>query len=38
MEVPCCSSLSRVVDWAVEASGRQIPLRRHVVGVRGEMS
>jgi Pyruvate/2-oxoacid:ferredoxin oxidoreductase delta subunit len=38
MEVPCCSALSRVVDWAVEASGKQIPVRRHVVGVRGEMS
>ena len=38
MEVPCCSSLSGVVDWAVEASGKQIPVRRRVVGVRGEMS
>ena len=38
MEVPCCSALSRVVDWAVEASGKQIPVRRHVVSVRGEMS
>lgn len=38
MEVPCCSSLSRVVGWAVEASGKRIPVRRHVVGVRGEMS
>jgi Pyruvate/2-oxoacid:ferredoxin oxidoreductase delta subunit len=38
MEVPCCSSLSGVVEWAVEASGKQIPVRRHVVGVRGEIS
>ena len=38
MEVPCCSSLSRVVDWAVEASGKRIPVRRHMVGVKGEMS
>ena len=38
MEVPCCSSLSRVVGWAVEASGKRIPVRRHVVGVKGEMS
>ena len=38
MEVPCCSSLSGVVGWAVEASGKRIPVRRHVVGVKGEMS
>ncbi len=38
MEVPCCSSLSGAVEWAVGASCKQIPVRRHVVGVRGEMS
>jgi len=38
MEVPCCSGLSRVVDWAVEASGKAIPVRKHIVGVRGDMT
>ncbi len=37
MEVPCCSGLNWVVERAVEASGKQIPVRRHVVTVRGEM-
>lgn len=37
MEVPCCSSLAWIVDRAVEASGKQIPLKRHVITVRGEM-
>jgi len=37
MEVPCCSGLNRIVDWAVQASGKQIPVRRHVITVRGEM-
>ncbi len=38
MEVPCCSGLSRVVDWAVEASGKAIPIRKHIVSVRGDMT
>jgi Pyruvate/2-oxoacid:ferredoxin oxidoreductase delta subunit len=38
MEVPCCSGLSRVVDWAVEASGKAIPVRKHIVSVRGNMT
>jgi len=38
MEVPCCSGLSRVVDWAVEASGKAIPVRKHIVSVKGEMT
>lgn len=37
MEVPCCSGLNWVVDRAVGASGKQIPVRRHVITVRGEM-
>ncbi len=37
MEVPCCSGLERIVERAVEASGKKVPLRRHVVTVRGEM-
>ena len=37
MEVPCCSGLEGIVKRAVEASGKKIPLRRHVVTVRGKM-
>jgi len=37
MEVPCCSGLNWVVEKAVAASGKQIPVRRHVITVRGEM-
>lgn len=38
MEVPCCSGLSRVLDWAVEASGKAIPVRKYIVSVRGDMT
>jgi ferredoxin len=38
MEVPCCSGLSRVVDWAVDASGKEIPVRKHIISVRGDMT
>ncbi len=37
MEVPCCSALNRIVDWAVTASGKDIPIRRHVITVKGEL-
>jgi NAD-dependent dihydropyrimidine dehydrogenase PreA subunit len=37
MEVPCCSCLTWVVDRAVEASGKQIPVERCVITVRGEI-
>jgi len=37
MEVPCCSGLAWIVDRAVEASGKKIPVKRHVITVRGEM-
>ncbi len=37
MEVPCCSGLSRVLDWAVEASGKTVPVGKHIVSVRGDM-
>ena len=38
MEVPCCSSLNRVLDLAVESSGKSVPIRKHVVGVKGDMT
>ncbi len=37
MEVPCCSSLNGVVDYAVRASGKPIPVIRATVSVRGEI-
>lgn len=38
MEVPCCSGLKWVVDKAVETSGKQIPSKRFVITIRGEIN
>jgi Fe-S-cluster-containing hydrogenase component 2 len=35
MEVPCCSGFNRIAESAVEASGKDIPVSRSVIGVRG---
>ncbi|MGD8566055.1 MAG: 4Fe-4S binding protein [Candidatus Bathyarchaeota archaeon] len=37
MEVPCCSGLKWFVDKAVEVSGKQIPVKHHVITIKGEM-
>jgi NAD-dependent dihydropyrimidine dehydrogenase PreA subunit len=37
MEVPCCSGLLWIVKKAIEASGKQIPLERQVITIRGEI-
>jgi ferredoxin len=37
MEVPCCSGLNWVVDRAIEASGKNVPVTRHVVTVKGDI-
>jgi len=37
MEVPCCHGLKRLVDEAVRLSGKKIPVRTTVVGIRGEV-
>jgi len=37
MEVPCCHALKRLVQDAVEASGKDVPLKITCVGVRGEI-
>ncbi|UCE29184.1 MAG: 4Fe-4S ferredoxin [Candidatus Bathyarchaeota archaeon] len=37
MEVPCCSGLKWIVDKAIEAAGKQIPVRCHVITIEGEM-
>ncbi len=36
MEVPCCSGLQRIVELALKASGKSIPLHCTVITVRGE--
>ena len=38
MEVPCCSGLKWAVDKAIEASGKQIPIKRYEITIRGEMN
>jgi len=37
MEVPCCSSMNGIVDYAVRVSGKSIPVMRATVSVRGEI-
>lgn len=37
MEVPCCSGLNWVVNQAAEAAEKQVPIKRHVITVGGEM-
>jgi NAD-dependent dihydropyrimidine dehydrogenase PreA subunit len=37
MEVPCCSGLLWIVKKAINASGKQIPLERQVITIRGEI-
>lgn len=37
MEVPCCSGLNWVVERAVEASGKQVPVMRYMITIKGEM-
>ena len=36
MEVPCCFGLKRVVEEAMELSGRHIPLKQETISVKGE--
>jgi NAD-dependent dihydropyrimidine dehydrogenase PreA subunit len=37
MEVPCCGGLLRLAQEAVARSGRKVPIKRIVVGVRGDV-
>lgn len=37
MEVPCCHGLRKLVEDAVRESGREIPVRTKVVGIRGDL-
>ena len=38
MEVPCCSGLKWAVDKALQASGKQIPVKRYVMTIGGELN
>jgi ferredoxin len=37
MEVPCCSGLKWAVDKAIQASGKQIPLKEYEIKIGGEL-
>jgi NAD-dependent dihydropyrimidine dehydrogenase PreA subunit len=37
MEVPCCSGLVSMAKLALQASGREIPLKEITIGIRGEI-
>jgi len=37
MEVPCCFGLVRAVEEALKASGKDIPLKKVKIGVRGDI-
>jgi len=36
MEVPCCFGLHRLVQEALELSGKKVPLRQETINIRGE--
>ena len=38
MTVPCCAGLFRLVQRAVEASGVDVPLRRVIIGIDGQVA
>jgi ferredoxin len=37
MEVPCCFGLKKLVDEAVRRSGKKVPVRTTVVGIKGNI-
>jgi len=37
MEVPCCSGLVYLARQAIDASGKDIPLKEVIIGIRGEL-
>jgi Fe-S-cluster-containing hydrogenase component 2 len=38
MEVPCCAGLVRLVEEAVKDSGRNIPIRKTKIGIKGKVT
>jgi NAD-dependent dihydropyrimidine dehydrogenase PreA subunit len=37
MEVPCCGGLSQLVQIAVERSGRKVPVKEVMIGIKGDV-
>jgi ferredoxin len=37
MTVPCCAQLNRLVAEAVKRSGKEVPVKAHVVGIEGNL-
>ena len=37
MEVPCCFGLVRAVEEALRASGKEVPLKKVKIGIRGNI-
>ncbi len=37
MEVPCCSGLVHMVKQAMQISGKAIPLREVIIGIKGDL-
>lgn len=37
MEVPCCAGLVQIASTAIERAGRRIPLKKIVVGIKGDI-
>lgn len=37
MEVPCCHGLDKIVSEALEESGIDLPIKRMVIGIRGDL-
>ena len=38
MEVPCCSGLKWAVDKALQESGKQVPVKRYIMTIGGELN
>ena len=36
MEVPCCGGMIRIVEEAMKASGKNIPLAKQMIGIKGD--
>ncbi len=36
MEVPCCGGMIRIIEEAMKASGKNIPLAKQMIGIKGD--
>jgi hypothetical protein len=37
MEVPCCQGLPHIVEQAMKLAGKNIPLKKEITGINGEL-